>query len=221
MVLTAEAPCTGRLVYRLDFERETRVWQVSLPGDVRIVFHNIYSYQDPATGVYFPLDYTHGFTFGYRLGAEVTLEKRKGIWVYKLGKVTEAQIAPEYEQTPPLYKVLGQSCKRCTEIAALKGMAISGSSDGQTLSLNWPDIRPVATVESKFAMKCAPGPEFATCQNKIKYGTSFSVEDEYFLDRAGDHSLPLKDGLYPLKDGEPTNTTTLEILHNYALKRLK
>ncbi|MDQ2089511.1 hypothetical protein [Marimonas arenosa] len=217
----AEAPCTGKITYRLDFERETQVWQVAMPGHVRIVYHNLYAQVDPATGAYMPLNYTHGFTFQYQLGAEVTLEKRKGNWSYKSGKVTQAQVVPEYEQAPPLYKVLGQSCERCAKVAALKGSALSGTSDGKTLQLGWPDIRPVATVDSKFAMKCAPGPHFSTCQNNIKYGTSFSIEDGYFLDRAGSHILALKDGPDPKKDGKAKATSTLDLRHNYTLKRLK
>ena len=217
----AEAPCTGRLVYRLDFKRETQVWQVALPGHVRIVYHNMYSQIDPATGAYAPLDYTHGFKFHYKLGAKVTLEKRKGSWTYKSGVVTEAQVQPEYEQSPPLYKILGQSCSGCTKIAALKGSAISGTSDGTTLDLHWPDIRPVATVDSKFAMKCAPGPNQASCQNKIKSGTSFSLDDGYYMHRADDHVLPLQDGANPIRDGVPTGSSTLDILHDYSLKRLK
>lgn len=216
-----EAPCTGQVVYRIEFERETQVWRVSLPGHVRIVYHNLYSLRDSATGVYSPLDYTHGFTFRYQLGVDVTLEKRKGNWTYKSGQVTKAQIAPEYEQAPQLYKVIGQSCERCNKIAALKGTTLSGTTDGKALRLDWPDIRPVATVDSKFALTCAPGPEFASCQNKIKYGTSFSIEDGYFMDRAGSHELPLKDGSHKVPDGRAKATSTLEILHDYTLKRLK
>ncbi|MDU8928023.1 hypothetical protein RXV86_11560 [Alisedimentitalea sp. MJ-SS2] len=216
-----EAPCTGQMVYKIDFTRETQVWQVSLPGHVRLVYHNRYEQVDPATGVYSPLNYTHGFTFRYKMAAEVTLEKRKGSWQYKSGTVTQAQVAPEYEQAPPLYQVTGQSCARCNKVAALKGTAIGGTSDGKTLTLNWPDIRPAATVYSKFAMKCAPGPSFSSCQNKIKYGTSFSDDEGYFLWRAGEQVLPLQDGPHAFKDGKPTNTSTLEIVHNYNLMRVK
>ncbi|WP_137702831.1 hypothetical protein [Marimonas lutisalis] len=216
-----EAPCSGTVVYRIDFKRETQVWQVSLPGHVRIIYHNMYSQVDPVTGAHSPLKYSHGFTFRYKMAAEVTLEKRKGAWQYKSGIVTQAQIRPEYEQAPPLYAVTGQSCQGCNKVAALKGTAIGGTSDGKTLELDWPDIRPEATVFSKFAMQCAPGPSFSTCQNKIKHGSSFSDDDGYFLWRASEQVLPLKDGPLTFRDGIPTNTTTLDILHDYSLKRLK
>ena len=87
---SAPAKCSGTVIYRIDMQRETQVWRVALPGHVRIVYHNRYEQVDPATGAYSPLKYSHGFTFRYKMAAEVTLEKRKGAWTYKSGTVTQA-----------------------------------------------------------------------------------------------------------------------------------
>lgn len=215
------APCNGTVTYRIEFKREEQVWDITLGGHSRIVFHEVFDLYDATTGAVSPLPYTHGFKFDYQMGAEATLEKRKGKWQFKSAKITAAQLTPLYEQSQPIYQVVSQSCNGCKKVASLKGEALPGQSDGKTLTLEWPEVFREATVNTVFALKCPPGPKHQSCQNKAKMGSQFSQDEPYFFDRASSHPLELRDGSLSFSDGKPTSTNTLEISHVYTLKRIK
>jgi hypothetical protein len=216
-----KAPCSGTVTYRIEFKREEQVWDIALGGHARIVFHGTFNHHDEKTGAVSPLPYTHGFTFTYQMGANAVLERRKGQWTFKSATITAAGLKPTYEQSQPIYKVVKQGCNGCDSIAALKGRAISGGSDGTTLTLNWPDPFREAWVDTVFALKCPPGPNLQSCLNKKQMGSRFAQDDGYFLDRASPHPLPLVDGSVSFSDGRTTTSSTLEIRHVYTLKRLK
>lgn len=213
--------CQGSLSYQIDFERETQVWDVILAGHSRTVWHEKWNVHDPKTGGISKLLYTHGFKFVYQMGVEATLEKRKGQWQLSAATVTAAQLKPEYEQSQPIYTVLSQTCIGCTAIAGLKGQALAGKSDGKELSLKWPEMFREATVNTKFALSCPPGPDMQSCLNKANMGSQFSWADEFFLELAREHRLELADGSLSFSAGKPQPSHILEIRHVYTLKRIK
>jgi hypothetical protein len=216
------ASCSGTVVYRIDFQRETQIWQVDLKGQRRLWNRTEYSLIDPLTGKYRDFDYEHGVTFAYRLGARVTLEKRAGAWRYESGKVTRAQVSHDYHQQPKLYKVTSRTCHGCTQIAAMAGKALSGWTDGRTLVLNWPYHAPVVTVAATFAMQCAPGPQKATCLGLVKDGGVYSDQDGKFFQRAGWHNLPLKEAqMKPIVEEHDSELNLLRLTHEYYLTRIK
>jgi len=215
------ASCSGTVMYRIDFKRETRIWQVDLKGQ-RLVWHRLmYFLVDPSDGAFRDFDYEHGITFEYDLGAEITLERRAGVWSYKTGKITRAGVSHDYHQVPTLYQITGQSCFGCAQVKALAGKALTGWSDGNNLILHWPYQAPVVKLTSKFAMQCAPGPRLADCQSLKKSETNYEDQDTDFFQRAAGHRLALKNGPASYLDETDDAGGLFRVRHDYTLKRLK
>lgn len=188
-----KAPCSGTMVYRIDFTRETQIWQVDLTGHRRLWHREMLFLVDPYTQKFRDFTFEHGFTFSYRLGARVTIEKRKGQWQVKKGEVTRAEVTPEYRQDPRLYTITGQTCHGCDAIRKMAGGPISATVSGQDLILHWPYHAPVAKVASVFAAQCAPGPRKASCESKQRDGSNYADQDGDFFQNARLHVLPLKE----------------------------
>ena len=215
------ASCSGTVLYRIDFQRETQVWRVDLKGE-RVAWHRLmYFLVDPGDGAFRDFDYEHGITFEYDLGAEVTLERRAGVLGYESGKITRARVRHDYHQVPELYQITGRSCRGCAQVDKLVGKALSGWSDGGKLMLFWPYNAPVVTLTSKFAMQCAPGPRLAGCQSLQKSETNYEDQDTDFFQRAAGHRLALKNGPASYLDETDDAGGLFRVRHDYRLKRLK
>lgn len=213
--------CAGWIAYRIDFERETRVWDIALDGERELLHRTPYSVVDPNTKARASLEYEHGVTFRYSFGVRVTLERRAGAWQYREGQVMLARAGYRYEQTPQMYTVLSQSCLTCAKVDALAGQPIAGVSDGSRVNLEWPDIRPVVSLRTQFALQCAPGPEQASCERAKKDTTNFADEDGDFLQRAAAHDLDLRDGPQNFEIGSDSVGVSFWVRHDYRLKRVK
>ena len=213
--------CAGWLAYRIDFERETQIWDIALDGERELLHRTHYSVVDPKTKVRSSLEYEHGVTFLYSLGARVTLERKAGAWHYKAGQVMLAKAGYRYEQTPQMYTILSQSCLTCATVDALAGQPIAGVTDGTSLNLEWPDTRPVVSLKTQFALQCAPGPEQESCERAKKDTTNFADEDGDFMQRAAAHDLDLRDGPQNVEIGSDSVGVSFWVRHHYRLKRIK
>jgi hypothetical protein len=218
-----EAPCTGSVIYRIDFERETQVWEVEMKADRRVLHKLLYGLYESEKAVWSTFDYIHGVTFHYDITVQVTLERRRGAWQYRQGKITRAGVTHDYQQTPKIYKITGTWCERCDQVLALAGQALDGSSDGTILRLRWPNMMPVVHIDSLFAMQCAPGPRKASCERMRKEPSRFSSEDDDTLGRAPGHILKLTPGVQPVTEGQAkaTGATKLTLDYSYTLTRVK
>lgn len=215
------ASCSGTAIYRIDFERETQVWDIALDG-FRILLHRtFYALVDPQTRARSSFDYQHGVTFHYELGARVWIERRAGAWRYREGKVVRAATRHDYQQNPQLYTILGHSCTTCRKVAKLAGSGIDGDTDGSVLTLFWPDIRPEVRVESRLALQCAPGEHQKTCERSRKETLDYSDADGEFLQRAAGHDLRLRDGPQDFDTGTDDAGAFFQVRHEYRLKRIK
>lgn len=220
-VLAEGVTCSGSITYRIDFERHTQVWNVSVTAERRLWHRNAYSLVRSQDGKSTNTAHEHGFTFRYNLVALVTLEKRRSTWTYREGKIDRAEVKTSYHQLPELFTVTSKSCEGCRRVAALAGQSLSGDSDGATLTLIWPDIRPVATVHSVLAATCAPGPNAATCEGLKRDGATYSDEDEDVLQRMRGHVLKLTPGNQPFDIGTDSAASLFYVRYRYRLARVK
>ncbi len=217
-----KAPCSGTVVYRLVMEEESQVWEVFLTGYRHVIHMSPKYLLNPKTKKWTGFDYFHGVTFSYVLSAEFVITKKKGVWKYKSGSITKANVDYDYMQQPELYKVNRKSCPACKNVRQLKGKPIRGDViDNNSVILHWPDVRPTVVIESQLSANCASGPHKKTCENLKNYA-EYGIADVDFFQRAQGHVLPLKEGsIPPFKAGEPTTVDELAVIHNYTLRRLK
>jgi hypothetical protein len=215
--------CKSTVVYHIEFERQTQVWDVSLTGSRKLLYLTTYTVIDTETGQSSPLPYEHGFTMAYDLGARATLEKRAGKWQFRDGIITRAKAGFSYAQSPELYEIRGRKCPGCDKVAKLAGQSIHGESDGRILRLSWPGaLHPEVVLETAPAFACAPGPEQSSCERKKKDSTNFSDSDDDFFWRAASHVLMLKSGPQSFVPGPGVTTTTRkQIRHIYTLRQVK
>lgn len=213
-------PCSGWAVYRLDFKRETELWEVALTGSRRVLHHRTYIVTDPQTGAAGPVRYDHGFTFRYRLTAQVKLVKRRGVWAWDSAQVTAADATASYEQSAPLYTILSETCSGCAKVNALAGKPLGGELTGRTIRLFWPNLLPEAEVTSRFAAKCVPGPHFETCENARKGSSGYAIDDADFLQRAQGHVLQLSTTPQSFEVDNDTTKARLTVRHDYRLRKL-
>ncbi|WP_324754161.1 hypothetical protein [Roseovarius sp. Pro17] len=218
-----KAPCSGTIIYRVIFERETQIWDVTLKGVRTLLHRTTYDLIDTATGARQPIRYEHGVTFSYDLAARTTLEKRAGKWRFREAVVTRAAAKARYDQTPPLFKVTAENCFGCARVAALKGASLSGESDGATLRLAWPSaLSPVMQIDTVPNFQCPPGENKADCEDKMKTGTRYTAEDDDFFNHAASHSLALAESS-PSFAPTPSDTMSVykALRHDYTLKKVK
>jgi hypothetical protein len=220
-MLAEGTTCSGSITYRIDFERKRQVWNVSVSAERRLWHRNTYSLVNAQDAMPADTMQEHGFTFNYDLGARVTLERRRGAWTYREGNISRAEVNTTYHQQPELFTITGKSCKGCNRVTALAGQTLSGDSDGTTLTLYWPDIRPVATVHSVLAATCAPGPNASTCEGLKREGTTYSDEDEDVLQRMRGHVLKLTPGNQPFDTGTDSAVSLFQVHYDYGLVRVQ
>ena len=218
-----KAPCSGTIIYRIDFERETQLWDVTLKGIRTALDRTTYDLIDEATGVRQPFRYEHGVTFSYDLAGRATIEKRAGKWRFREAVVSAATAKARYDQTPPLFKVTAESCPGCAQVASLKGTSLSGESDGTNLRLAWPStLSPVARIDAVPNFQCPPGENKASCEGKRKLGTRYAAEDGDFFNRAASHYLSLTEGPQSFAPAPSDTMMAYKALrHDYNLKRVK
>ncbi|WP_022666261.1 hypothetical protein [Desulfospira joergensenii] len=215
-----KSPCSGTVIYRLKMERETQVWNIVLTGSYHVEHLTALWGPEFAFGKdYF--QYASGAVFHYNLAVQVVLTKKKGRLVYTSGRVQKAQVKFEYRQTPELYSVQSLVCRGCDAVNRLKGRSLSGSLSKGTLSLSWPDIRPLVEGRSRLAGQCDPGQTI--CAKRKKEELAFSGQDDGFLMRAAGHVLALRPGVQSFKIDSSDNpgAAILRIYHDYRLERVK
>ena len=218
-----QAPCSGKVTYRLKMDRETQIWDIFLQGTSHTEKRLGYWVTDDGSGKSGALDYAHGVFYSFGLAARVTLTKRKGKFEYTSGVIKKADVQYEYRQSPDLYQVKNIACNGCARIKKLAGQPLDGKLNGDILKLMWPNIRPVVTMDSWFKLKCAPGPRQASCETNKKEGTNYADEEDGFMDRAGDHDLPLTPGSFSLSvgDQDAKGAYAMDIRFDYTLVRVK
>ncbi|MCP5371375.1 MAG: hypothetical protein H6907_06530 [Hyphomicrobiales bacterium] len=206
----------------LDKAPEQR-WRVALTGRRYVKHREVKPVKDPGAGRGQLLEYFHGIEFTYALTAEFTLRKRDKAWVYRTGTITAATVDVSYHQQPEIYAVDRTRCTTCGTVTRLKGTALGGLvQDNGSVILHWPNRTPAAQVHTRLRLQCTPGEGYDTCQRQRRDGATYSIADDDFLQRAGGHVLPLRDGpFHPAFKGRPTATGELLIDHRYVLKRLK
>ena len=199
-----------------------QLWRVVLKGHRFVRHREVVGILDPDAGGRY-INYFHGMKFEYSMAAEFVIRKSDKHWLYKSGRITDANVTAAYHQQPELYKVVRQSCTTCGVIRRLKGQPINGTvQDDTSVILYWPGKAPSAEIDARLQMECRPGPTYETCMGQKKQGTTYSMQDDDFLQRADGHVLPLRNGAYhPKYEATRTGTGELLIDHRYEITRLK
>jgi hypothetical protein len=229
---THAIPCSGKVVYKLDFKPETQVWDVTLNGHRKLTYHSSVFVKQQGSKQLNTLNYDHGADFDYNLSARVVLTKKKKQWVYTSGTINKSTVNYDYFQNPMLYKVNKTYCQYCDKIEQLKGQVLDGDILDDILILFWPAIEPVVIIDSQLNpdIKCAPGEAYDTCVRQHQKASSrLEIRDSDFLQRTAGHHLPLKNGSYdPAKDDgmDPKEkkikgASTLLLKYHYDLHRVE
>jgi hypothetical protein len=160
-----------------------------------------------------------GGRFDYKLRVEFIVKKKKGMWRFKEGIITIADINYGTLYDPTFWGTKNEKSKYFNKITSMNGKNINGTVDGNKVRLFWPEPKPPPEryVEALFRKPCKPMPE---CQEwkAIEYSS------EEFLYRARDHHLVLKDGwVSPNKKPfiiERPNDELRWLNYRYVLKKI-
>jgi hypothetical protein len=202
---------------------EIQVWRVRLTGRYEYSSRTVREVYDPGASRPHAVNDIQTVWFDYNLGAEFTLKKKKGQWIYDGGNITASSIKHGYKQQPKnLWQVLAIRCLRCDEVSKLKGQALPGQVSGKDVMLFWPVVRPALEVDAKLAVKCQANPtDPGACKSAARGGTAY-YEDDVFLTTTHAHFLPLRDGAVPIKPDDHQTAGYRRILtYHYQLKRLR
>lgn len=143
--------------------------------------------------------------FDWTLGGRFILRKEKGVWTFKSGKVTSANVSPIPEFAPPgIYQCQVVACPKKAPISSLVGSSIFGHVSGGNIQLRWPPAIPSGCV------RCTTS---AAGLLKTPYEAEFQSVD--FTTQIGLESHALKDGY------SRTITKKKWLQYTLLLKKLK
>jgi hypothetical protein len=143
--------------------------------------------------------------FDWTLGGRFILRKEKGVWTFKSGKVTSANVSPIPEFTPPgIYQCQVVACPKKAPISSIVGSSIFGHVSGGNIQLRWPPAIPSGCV------RCTTS---AAGLLKTPYEAEFQSVD--FTTQIGLESHALKDGY------SRTFTKKKWLQYTLSLKKLK
>jgi hypothetical protein len=166
----------------------------------------------------------YGVRFDYALGAEFTVKKKKGKWIYvqEKSRITDASVRCSLNYDPTVFFIIRHKCLNSEKLGELVGSSLSGNVSGESVRLFWPLVRPVAEVESKIKLKHD--------SNSHKESSRNLFESAIFLETTHDHDLPLTDGvekeipktMRSHKDQHrPDQKKQISIYYRYLIRRKK
>lgn len=166
----------------------------------------------------------YGIRFDFTLMAEFTIKKHKGKWRYTHGMITDAKVGFSNNFDPTVFSVTKYAPNGFNKVTQLKGQELKGEVVGNTVRLLWPRVVPAMEVTNRLKLaKIAKNGE----------GEGYSknwFEANEFMDLAGNHYLPLKDGAFAPEPAKKKNykdrhrldkRPQIPIYHRYFMKRLK
>jgi hypothetical protein len=123
--------------------------------------------------------------FDFKLRGQFVLRKVKGKWTYKGGAITLADVGlSSLYQPVEVWLLKPFACSNCSDVAALKGRALSGTLADGSVRLYWGKVVPTVTVHAKIVVSCIPMPKCAEWGQRL-------FKAERFFDRVNYVPLPL------------------------------
>lgn len=209
--------------------KELQIWSVKLTGsevddlggyDMFVKMEKVWKY----------LTVDYGVRFDYRLAAKLAVAKTEGGWKYEGGEITDAEVKYYDVFDPDVFHVAGVRCRvKCGEVSGLKGQPLSGHATDGAVQLRWPVVRTGVEVKNQLRLKVVE----LVDKSRPRYLTDYSFnrfESEDFLDLAGKHDVPLKEGHWAPPPPEKKDSykdqwradkrKPIRISHEYFLIRL-
>jgi hypothetical protein len=209
--------------------KELQVWSVKLTGsevddlggyDMVVKMEKVWKY----------LTVDYGVRFDYKFAAKATVAKTEGDWKYESGEITDAEVKYYDVFDTEVFHVADVRCRvKCGEVSGLKGQPLSGDATDGAVQLRWPQVRTGVEVKNQLKLKVVE----LVDKSRPRYLTDYSFnrfESEDFLDDAGEHDVPLKEGHWGPRPPEkkksykdqwrPDKRKPIRISHEYFLMRL-
>ena len=209
--------------------KELQIWAVKITGfevddlggyDMFVKMDKVWKY----------LTVDYGVRFDYKLAARVTVAKTEGGWKYERGEITDAEVKYYDVFDTDVFHVTGVRCRAsCGEVSGLKGQPLSGDATDGAVHLRWPNVRTRVEVNNQLKLKVVE----LVDKSRPRYLTDYSLnsfESEEFLDYAGKHDVPLKEGHWapppPVKKDSykdqwrPDKRKPIRISYEYFLMKL-
>ncbi|MGB9004135.1 MAG: hypothetical protein WCB96_00270, partial [Candidatus Aminicenantales bacterium] len=149
---------------------------------------------------------------------------KDGAWVYNEGRIVEAKVGLSQNFDPDVFFISKMVCQNCNKIANLKGQSLSGSVQGQTVNLKWPDVMTSAIVTNKIK------PKFVSKEKSQEgYSDNYFISEDFFH-WTWTHNLPLIDNKEVKFQMEKKSSKSrfkldkrppISLYYRYVLKKIK